>query len=118
MRIKWIQIGRSVLVTYVLSFILLLLFTVLVYQLQLNDTFIRGGVYVIYLIAGIAGGFLTGKQIRHRRLVWGILTAGLYCVIWLLPALFQGQTATDIFSIFPILAGLCIGGGILGSILS
>lgn len=118
MKTKWIQLGRSVLAAYLISFLLLLLLTVVVYQMQLEDSFMKGGVYVIYLAAGFTGGFLTGKQIGSKRLLWGIITGVLYCIIWLLPALFQGQTVTDILSLFPMLAGLCIAGGALGGIIS
>ena len=109
---------RSLFVSYILTGLLLLLLSFLLYKMKLSRTQIRGGVYVIYGISCLIGGFFTGKQIKSRRFLWGGLAGCLYfAVLFLLSLLFNKGIHTGLPGLLLSFA-LCAGGGTAGGMLS
>lgn len=66
----------ALLFMFVLTALLLLIGAVLVYYRDLSSQTARIMITVIYILVGLAGGFLMGKMMKLRKFVWGIL-AGL-----------------------------------------
>ncbi len=109
---------RSLFISYVLTGLLLLLLSFLLYKMKLSRTQIRGGVYVIYVIACLVGGLFAGKQIKSRRFLWGGLSGCLYfAVLFLLSLLFGKGIHTGISGLLLSFA-LCTGGGTIGGMMS
>lgn len=109
---------RSLLFAYLLSGVLILLMSFLLYKLKLKEAQINTAVYIIYVLACLIGGFLSGRAFRTRRFFWGLLTGVLYFVVlaivsWLMK---QGITA-DASRILTVLA-CCAAGGTLGGMMS
>lgn len=61
---------------FALTALLLLIGAALVYYRDLSSQTARIMITVIYILTGLAGGFLIGKLMKVRKFVWGIL-AGL-----------------------------------------
>ena len=69
---------RSLLISYLLSGILLLVMSFALYKLKLKEAQINTAVYAVYVIACLVGGILSGKALQNRRFFWGLLTGLLY----------------------------------------
>lgn len=115
---KPLSLLRSLFASYVLSGILLLLLSFLLYKLKLSKNQIHTGVYAIYVLSGFFGGFLAGKQIKTRRFLWGALSGFLYfAVLLLLSLLLHRGIQTGLPGIL-LCFGLCTGSGTIGGMIS
>ncbi len=77
-------LGKAVLLTYVVTALLLLLFAFLSLQFQLDAGQISIGILCIYGIACLAGGWYGALKAGKRRLFWGLGVGILYFLILLL----------------------------------
>ncbi len=115
---KFQALLRSLLVSYLLSGILLLLLSFALYKFRLREEPINMTVYGIYVLSCLAGGWLAGKHLRSRRFFWGLLSGCLYFLVLLLISLaFSARMPFDTSRIAATLA-CCIGGGMAGGMLS
>lgn len=109
---------RALLCAYVVTGILLLVLTLLLYKLGLSEENVNAGIILIYVISTFAGGFVIGKYTKIRKFIWGLLTGILYFVLLLLITLgvyhsLQGETVHLVTAFL-----LCAGGGMLGGMIS
>ncbi|MEI3175415.1 MAG: TIGR04086 family membrane protein [Lachnospiraceae bacterium] len=108
----------SLLLAALSSALLLFILSFLLYKLRLNNGTLRLFVCLIYVLSCFSGGFLAGKRIKTRRFLWGAVSGLLYVlVLFLLSALSQGGLQAGTSGILTA-AGLCIGGGTAGGMLS
>ncbi|MEW4411137.1 TIGR04086 family membrane protein [Clostridium sp. AN503] len=109
---------RSLLISYLLSGILLLVMSFALYKLKLKEAQINTAVYAVYVIACLVGGILSGKALQNRRFFWGLLTGLLYfLVLFAVSWLMKQDTALDTSRIFTVLA-CCAAGGTVGGMVS
>ena len=109
---------RSLLISYLLSAILLLILAFGLYRLKFPESQIRTSVFFIYAISCMAGGFLAGKAAGTRRFFWGMLTGLLYFfLLFVLSTAINRSIPSDTAHIMTILAS-CLAGGTLGGMLS
>lgn len=113
-----IRFVKTLLISYAVTVILLFLFALILYKMKLSGTQASIGVTVIYLLSCGLGGFITGKQMRTRRLLWGLLSGVLYfTVLFLLSMLSGGGLSADLKNLFTVL-GTCLAGSAAGAIIS
>ena len=109
---------RSLLVSYVLSGILLIITSFALYKFRLKEAQVKMAVNVIYLLSCAVAGFLMGKGLKKQRFFCG-LSAGLSYFLVLLAVSFvinKGLTS-DTAQLLTTLA-LCVGSGIIGGVSS
>lgn len=109
---------RSLLFSYLLSGILLVVTSFALYKFRLKETQVKMAVNAIYLLSCTLAGFLMGKGVRKQRFFCGLL-AGLSYFLILLAVSFvinKGLTA-DTTQILTTLA-FCVGSGIIGGVSS
>ncbi len=109
---------RSLLVSYVLSGILLLLLSLALYRLKLPEAQVTPAVYAVYVIACLAGGFLAGKGIRSRRFFWGLTNGVLYFLVLLLVSWLHGHGSLAETSRLSVTLACCAAGGMIGGMMS
>ena len=81
-RVMWIL--KSLLVSYVLTGILLLLLAVALYKLELNEKAVSAAIVAIYIVSTLLGGIIIGKFPRVRRYLWGLgLGIGYFALLLL-----------------------------------
>ncbi|MCD2492093.1 TIGR04086 family membrane protein [Lacrimispora sp. NSJ-141] len=115
---KPLSLIRSLLSSYVLTGVLLLLLSFLLYKMKLSKNQIHIGIYVIYVLSCLFGGFLAGKQTKTRRFMWGGLSGILYfAVLFLISMILHRGIQTGIPGIL-ICFCLCAGCGTLGGMFS
>ena len=112
------RIIRSLLISYLCSAIILILLTVLLYKFRLDEAQITLGIYSTYILSCLLGGFLAGKSMKSKRLLWGLLTGIFYFIFLFLVSSLQEQSVTSELPQILKILGLCAGSGMIGGILS
>ena len=113
-----VRMLKALLCAYVVTGIMLLLLTVLLYKAGLSEENVNAGIILTYVISTFAGGFVIGKLTGVKRFLWGLLAGILYFVLLLLISLgvyhsLQGETGNLLTTFL-----LCAGGGMLGGMVS
>ena len=109
---SWVMwVLKSLLVSYVVTGILLLLLAVALFRFELNEK-------AIYIMATLLGGIIIGKFAKVRRYLWGLGLGIGYFALLLLITLGVYRTlngdAANLITTFV----LCAGGGMAGGMLS
>ena len=109
---------KTLLISYGMTALLLAGLAFLMYRMKLGAAQATWGVTVIYLFACAVGGFLTGKRMGNRRLLWGLVSGGLYFVVLLVISLAMGQGLQgETREILTVLA-CCLAGSAVGAVIS
>ena len=113
--IWWI---KSLLASYIVTGILLLVLTIFMYKFELNEKIVSAAIVGIYVVSTLIGGMIIGKLTKSKRYLWGMVLGILYFVLLLLITLGVYRTLNgDSVSIVTSLI-LCAGGGMTGGMIS
>lgn len=115
---KAVWILKSLLCSYVVTGILLLLLTLVFYKMELKEGVVTGGIIGIYVLSTFVGGFAAGKLARVRKFIWGLTIGILYFALLMVISLglyraMQGSPASIVTTFL-----LCAAGGMAGGMLS
>lgn len=109
---------RSLLISYILTAVFLVLLTLCLYYFQLKSGQVAMAVNGIYAAVCLLGGLFAGKSIRQRRFFWGLLAGSLYFLVLLLMSwVINRQLSSEIPRLVTTFL-LCAGGGTIGGMLS
>ncbi|MDO4338158.1 MAG: TIGR04086 family membrane protein [Eubacteriales bacterium] len=109
---------KSLLFSYAVTGLLLLLLAFLLFQFDLGETPVTAGIIVIYVISCLLGGFMAGKIVRKDKYLWGVLVGFCYFLL-LLAVSFGVQGKWDMTLWHGVTTFfMCLGGGTLGGMLS
>ena len=116
MRAIWVL--KALTASYVVTGLLLLLLTLLVYKLGLDEEKVTAGITAIYALSTFVGGIVIGKLSKMRKFLWGLTVGLLYFGLLLLISFgiyrtLQGS-GTNILTSFL----LCTAGGMAGGMIS
>ena len=113
--IWWI---KSLLASYIVTGILLLVLTFFMYKFELNEKIVSAAIVGIYVVSTLIGGMIIGKVTKSKRYLWGMVLGIIYFVLLLLITLGVYRTLNgDSVSIVTSLI-LCAGGGMTGGMIS
>ncbi|XCP84126.1 TIGR04086 family membrane protein [Roseburia hominis] len=115
--IKAIWMLKSLLASYIVTGVLLLLLTVLLYKFDLEEGKVQIGILAVYVISTFAGGLIIGKLAKVRRFLWGLILGALYFALLLLISIGVYRSAQGGASTVMAFA-LCAAGGMLGGMVS
>lgn len=109
---------KCLLVSYILTVGLLLFLALLLYRFGLAEKTVSVAIILIYIAASLFAGFLSGKKMKTRKFLWGLLAGTMYFSILLMVSVLLNHGAVGIsgnpFTVFLI----CGGSGMLGGMLS
>ena len=112
------DILKALLCAYVVTGILLLVLTLLLYKAGLREENVNAGIILIYVISTFSGGFVIGKLTGTRKFLWGLLLGVIYFVLLLLISLgIYHSLQADVMNLVTMFL-LCAGGGMLGGMIS
>ena len=112
------DILKALLCAYVVTGILLLVLTLLLYKAGLSEENVNAGIILIYVISTFSGGFVIGKLTGTRKFLWGLLLGVIYFVLLLLISLgIYHSLQADVMNLVTMFL-LCAGGGMLGGMIS
>lgn len=115
-KVMWVL--KSLLASYIVTGLLLLGLTFLVYKFELDEQLVVGGIVAIYVISTFTGGYIIGKLTRVRKFIWGMIIGAIYfALLFLISYGVYREFNTNGLSAVTT-AILCIGGGTLGGMLS
>ena len=98
--------------------ILLLVLTLLLYKAGLSEENVNAGIILVYVISTFSGGFVIGKLTGMRKFLWGLLLGVIYFVLLLLISLgIYHSLQADVMNLVTTFL-LCAGGGMLGGMIS
>lgn len=109
---------KGLLFSYILTAVMLFLLAMTLYKFGLTEKVVCAVIIVIYVAATFSAGFLTGKKMKSRKFLWGLLMGVLYFVILALVSLVVNQSPDALGNSFFTTLALCAGGGMLGGMLS
>ena len=116
--IKFIWWIKSLLASYIVIGILLLVLTFFMYKFELNEKIVSAAIVGIYVVSTLIGGMIIGKLTKSKRYLWGMVLGIVYFVLLLLITLGVYRTLNgDSVSIVTSLI-LCAGGGMTGGMIS
>lgn len=113
-----VHMVKALLCAYVVTGVMLLVLTLLLYKMGLSEENVNAGIILTYVISTFSGGFVIGKLMGRRKFLWGLFAGVLYFVLLLLISLgvyhsLQGEMMNLLTTFF-----LCAGGGMLGGMVS
>ena len=109
---------KALLCAYIVTGILLLVLTLLLYKAGLSEENVNAGIILTYVISTFSGGFVIGKLARVRKFLWGLLLGVVYFVLLLLISLgIYHSLQSDLMNLGTTFL-LCAGGGMLGGMIS
>ncbi len=108
---------KALLLSYLVTGAALFLVAFLLYQMEPEESLVSAGIQVIYVLGSGICGLAAGKGIRRKRFLWGMLSGTLYYLLLLLASVCMGGIASAPIQLLTTFA-LCLGGGMLGGVLS
>lgn len=112
------SLGKILLAMLGVTAILLFVLAFLAQKLDLSEAGISIGICVTYVLSCFVGGFFAGKVQRSKRFLWGILMGLMYLMLLLIITFFVKKGFTAEVSDLAVNLLLCVGGGMLGGMLS
>ena len=109
---------KTLLLSYCMTVLLLAGLAFLMYRMKLGAAQASWGVMVIYLLACAVGGFLTGKRVGSRRLLWGLASGLLYFGVLFLLSLTVGEGIQGTMQEILTVLAACLAGSAVGAVAS
>lgn len=109
---------KGLIIAYAVTGALLALLAFFVFRFQLGESVTDVVILAIYVLVTFLGGFLIGKKVKEQKFLWGFLLGFLYILIISVIAIIIGQTFHVTSTANLTTAALCIGGGLLGGMVS
>ena len=115
-KIMWML--KALLASYIVTGLLLLGLTILVYKFELDEQVVVAGIVAIYVVSTFMGGYIIGKLTGSKKYMWGMLIGVVYFLLLFLISygVYREFNTNGISAITTAI--LCIGGGTLGGMLS
>lgn len=115
---KLAMIFRALFIAYIVTGILLIVLTFLLFKMELKEGQVTIGIMAIYILAGFIAGFVMGKSSKSQKFLWGLLLGGTYFGIliaasYLINHGVEGDTKEVVTTFI-----MCVGSGMLGGMLS
>ena len=112
---KFMGVVKGLILSYLLTIIMLFITAVVVYKVGISDKVLGILVVVIYIVATFAGGFVTGRKVREKRFLWGMVYGLTYISVAL--TVFTGSGDREGIAVITKCI-MCVAGGMLGAMLS
>ena len=109
---------KTLVLSYVATAGILFLLAFLLYKLRLSARVVSIAIILSYVLVTAFAGFLTGKHMKNRKFLWGLLVGGLYFAVLAAASVLLGHGAESIGTSFVTTMVLCAAGGMLGGMLA
>lgn len=109
---------KCLLFSYILTGGLLLLLAFLLYKLHLSEKVVNVCMILIYIATSFFAGFITGKRKGSKKFFWGAAMGALYFAVLFVMSAVINRGFPQLSADFTTTMFLCLGGGMLGGMLS
>lgn len=114
---KIIWIVKSLFAAYLTTIVMLLLLAFGLYQLDLSEQAVQGGITAIYVLSAFIGGRVAGKLAKTRRFFWGLIVGVCYFLLLVVISVLAYRSTPQASEVV-VSVLLCLAGGMLGGMLS
>ncbi len=105
---------KAMAIAYLLSAVMLLILSFLMYQWDISEGIVRGGILFIYVLSCFVGGAVLSRGYEAKRYLWGLAAGVLYfLILWIVSMAGNRQILTGFPGILSTMC-LCVLGGMLG----
>ncbi len=111
-------LGVYLLLSYTVTALVLLVIAFLLYKMKLSEKIVSGGIIITYIMATFLAGFLAGKKMKTKKYLWGLGMGFAYYVVFMVLSLFTNRGDMEVSRTILTTLVLCMGGGMLGGMLS
>lgn len=111
-----IRLIKTTLAAYIVTAIMLLLLSYLMYKYEISGTALNVGLVLTYIIPNFMAGLITGKMMKEKRLLWGVVSGIMYMIVYVLVNLIIGDSVTIGKILLPLI--ISVTGAALGGIVS
>ncbi len=115
---KFALMIRGLIISYAVTALMLLALAFCVFKFRLGESVTDVAIIGIYVLVTFLGGLITGKKVKEQKFLWGLLLGVFYIGIISAVAMIIGHTFHVESTASLTTAALCIGGGLLGGMLS
>ena len=67
-----IKLIQTIVVAYFVTTVLLLVLALIAFKTGMKETIVTTGIYCIYILSTAVSGFVIGRKIKSRRVLWGM----------------------------------------------
>lgn len=118
MGVPWVNLLLYLLCAYIVTAVILILLAFLLYKMNLSEKVISVSIIITYAVSCFLAGFLAGKKLKQKKYMWGLLMGiAYYFILFVISVAVNGSFTEVADSMFTSLI-LCVGGGMLGGMLS
>ncbi|MCR1843203.1 TIGR04086 family membrane protein [Murimonas intestini] len=115
---KVMVVLKSLMISYVVTGILLLILAALLFKLELDEGKVTIGIIAVYIISSFLGGWIAGKGVESRKFMWGLIVGCAYFVMLTIISLLANQSLqAEPWQLITTFL-MCMGGGMLGGMLA
>lgn len=82
-----VNLCKSVVISYLVTLFLLLLVSFIMLQTGMSGTMVSAAIIVTYVVSAFAGSFFMGRHVEQKRYLWGLFTALLYFIVYIVISL-------------------------------
>lgn len=116
--VKFVSLLKSLVISYAVTGVMLLIIAFSLYKFGISENTITILITAVYVIASFAGGFAVGKMVGEKKFIWGLVLGALYAAIIMIVSFAVNGTINFSATSALYQMVLCIGGGMLGGMLS
>lgn len=109
---------RALFLAYIVTGILLIVLTGLLFKMELKEGQVAIGIMAIYILAGFVAGFVMGKSSQSQKFLWGLLLGGMYFAILVAASYCINRGFESNIKEIATTFVMCVGSGMLGGMLS
>lgn len=109
---------KGLILSYAATGMLLVLLAFFVYKYKLTEVVADLSIIIIYVLVTFLGAFFVGKKIQYKKYFWGFLLGALYITIISVVGMLLGNILSVESTVSISTVALCVGGGILGGMVS
>lgn len=111
-----IRLIKTTLAAYIVTAIMLLVLSYLMYRYELSVNLLNFGLVLTYIIPNFISGFISGRMMKEKRLVWGIISGIIYMMFFAAVNILFGESVLT--GSFLLIFTVAIMGAALGGIVS
>lgn len=116
-RNRVIYVIKALLCSYVVTGIMLLILTLLLYKLELKEEIVKIGILATYVLSSFVGGTIIGRTAGTRKFLWGLILGVLYFGLLVLVAAGVNRGVEGNWTNLATTFLLCAGGGMIGGMI-
>ncbi len=116
--IPWTMLMLDLLTAYIITAIMLFVLAFLLFKVSLSKSIIGVMITITYVLTCFVAGRMAGKQMQKRRFMWGAIMGAAYYAVLFLISVIAGQPMSEVANAMFTTLILCVGGGMLGGMLS